>query len=173
MINSYTTRRGRRKLIGMTLSSLRLVALAGMVALLVGIVPSAQLAEAGQSIEVIRTRANAGDAHAQGLLGWSYANGLGVPLNDVEAAAWYRKAAEQGNAGAQVELGLMYGRGRGVPQDYVEAYKWLNLAMAYADAEDQELYAEARDDAAKRLTPEQRADAQRRAREFFEAHPPE
>ena len=31
---------------------------------------------------------------------------------------------------------------------------------------------ERRDRAAERLTPEQRADAQRRAREFFEGHPP-
>ena len=48
---------------------LPLVLLAGMAALLAGIVPSAQLAEAGQRIEEIRARAEAGDANAQVLLG--------------------------------------------------------------------------------------------------------
>ena len=93
--------------------------------------------------------------------------------DDVEAAAWYLKAAEQGDADAQYNLGGMYGKGEGVPQDDVEAYKWFNLATTYADAEQREEFAEGRDFLAERLTPEQRADAQRRAREFFEAHPPE
>ena len=67
----------------------------------------------------------------------------------------------------------MYRTGEGVPQDDGEAYLWANLAATYADASDRVRYAEFRDRAAERLTPEQRADAQRRAREFFEAHPPE
>ena len=108
-------------------------------------------------------------------------SGKGVPQDDVEAVAWYRRAAEQGDqvldaaciAGAQGALGYMYSTGRGVPQDDVEAYKWKSLAATYADASDRDRYAEFRDDAAERLTPQQRADAQRRAREFFEAHPPE
>ena len=41
-----------------------------------------------------------GKALAQLNLGWCYAAGLGVPLDLVQAAAWYRKAAEQGNAEA-------------------------------------------------------------------------
>jgi len=49
----------------------------------------------------------------------------------------------------------------------------LNLAATYADAEHREEFAEARDTAAERLTPEQRAEGQKLAREFFEAHPPE
>ena len=40
---------------------------------------------------------------AQNNLGWMYANGRGVPKDDAEAVAWYRKAAEQGNAVAQNE----------------------------------------------------------------------
>ena len=97
----------------------------------------------------------------------------GVPQDEVEAAVWYRQAAEQGVAYAQFSLGLMYGTGRGVPQDDGEAYLWANLAATYVDASERDRYAEFRDDAGVRLTPEQRADAQRRAREFFEAHPPE
>ena len=107
---TYTTSRGRRKLTGMTPSSLRGLALAGVVALLVGgaacaetpepETPDAQTPEPAQdnSFEAIRTRANAGDAEAQ------------------------------------VNFGLMYYGGLGVPQDDVEAYKWFILATTYADA---------------------------------------
>ena len=87
--------------------------------------------------------------------------------------AWYRQAAEQGLAVAHANLGVLYANGEGVPQDDTEAYKWFNLAATYADAEQREPFAEGRDAAGERLTPEQRADAQRRAGEFFEAHPPE
>ena len=154
---------------------LQLSLLAGMVALLLGAAACAETPEPAQdnSIEAIRTRANAGDAEAQFNLGVMYDAGLGVPQDLVEAVAWYRQAAEQGYADAQYNLGLMYANGAGVPQDDVEAYKWSNLAATYADASQREEYAERRDTAAERLTPEQRAEGQERAREFFEAHPPE
>ena len=118
---------------------LRRLALAGMVALLVGAAPLAQTREPAQddSIEAIRTRANAGDAVAQFNLGFMYRNGEGLPQNDVEA------------------------------------YKWFNLATTYADASTREEFAEARDPVAERLTPESRAKGQKRASEWFEAHPPE
>ena len=95
----------------------------------------------------------------------------GAEQNDAEAIALYRTLAEQGDATAQFNLGVMYRTGRGVPQDDVEAYKWYNLAATYADAEQREQFAERRDAAGERLTPELRTDAQRRAREFFAAHP--
>ena len=84
-----------------------------------------------------------------------------------------RTRANAGDAETQFNLGVRYDTGQGVPQDDVETYKWLNLATTYADASQRERFTEARDLSAERLTPEQRADAQRRAREFFEAHPPE
>ena len=66
---------------------LRRLALAGMVALLVGAVPLAQTPEPAQddSIEAVRRRANAGDAQAQVNLGAIYAYGLGAPQDDFEA----------------------------------------------------------------------------------------
>ena len=243
----------RRKLTGMVGgSTLRRLALAGIVALLMGGAPLAQTPEPAQddSIETVRTRANAGDADAQVQLGrmydygWGvpqdfveaaawyrkaaeqgdasaqfqlgrsygsparpsatveevawyrkaaeqghasaqdriggmYRRGAGVPQDDVEAVAWFRKAVEQGNVSAQVALGEMYADGRGVPQDDVEAYKWLHRALTTAHegarrngdgsfAADVE---EARDPVAGRLTPEQRAEGEKRAREWFPAHP--
>ena len=100
-------------------------------------------------------------------------NGEGVLQDDVEAVAWYRKAAEQGYAEAQGNHGAMYYAGQGVPQDYVEAHKWRNLAASRASAENQKQYAESRDAVASFMTPQQIADAQKLAREWFEAHPPE
>ena len=223
---TYTTRRGRRKLTGMVPASLRLVALAGIVAFLVGAAPLAQTPEPAQDdsidiemdIEVLRTHANAGDAEAQFFLGvkysfnvadvqdyaeamkWfrraaeqghasailqigvAYENGRGVPQDYAEAMRLYRRAAEQGQASAMWSLGEMYTNGRGGPQDYAEAYLWHNLAVTYLaherlgseySANYRESWIKERDQAAEKLTPEQIADAQRRAREWFEAHPPE
>ena len=81
----------------------------------------------------IRKKAEAGDAKAQGLLGYWYASdqydtGEGALEDDKEAVKWYRKAAMQGNARAQANFGGMYGTGRGVPQDYKEAIKWFRKA---------------------------------------------
>ena len=69
-----------------------------------------------------------GDAQSQGMLGFLYANGQGVPKDLVQAAYWYRKAADQGHADAQVSLGVCYTRGQGVTRDEVEAAKWFRKA---------------------------------------------
>lgn len=74
-----------------------------------------------------RPLAEQGHAGAQFDLGVMFANGLGVPENDVEAVRWYRLAAEQGNAAAQLNLGVMYADGRGVPQSYTEAVRLYRL----------------------------------------------
>ena len=65
-------------------------------------------------LEEMRARAEQGNPIAQYNLGHMYANGEGVPEDDVEAVRWYRLAAEQGNALAQSNLGVMYQNGDGV-----------------------------------------------------------
>ena len=47
-----------------------------------------------------RPLAEQGDAEAQLNLGLIYDDGYGVPVNDAEAAKWFRKVAEQGDATA-------------------------------------------------------------------------
>ena len=88
-------------------------------------------------VEDVRAFAAAGDGAAQFLLGFMYAAGRGVPQDDVEAVAWYRKAAEQGLANAQFSLGEMYREGRSVPQDDAEAVAWFRTAAEqdHADAQ--------------------------------------
>ena len=110
--------------------------------------------------------ADQGLTEAQYNLGVTYDEGEGVPQDDAEAARWYRLAAEQGHGSAQFNLGLMYGSGKRVPQDDIEAHMWLNLATAQASAEERDEYVKERDDVAARMTPEQIAEAQRRAREW-------
>jgi TPR repeat protein len=127
-----------------------------------------------KALQLFRPMAEQGDAKAQHFLGVMYVNGKGVPQDFAEAVKWYRKAADQGYAGAQNNLGLMYLKGNGVPQDYVQAHRWFNLAAASLSVSETGMRAGAvhqRDAVAKRMTPDQIAEAQRLAREWLAAHP--
>ena len=68
------------------------------------------------------------DVETQFHLGVSYANGLRVPKDDVEATRWFRMAAEQGNMFAQNALGAHYAAGIGVSEDDAQAVQWWLLA---------------------------------------------
>ena len=68
------------------------------------------------------------NAEAQTVLGYMYAEGLGVARDPEEAVKWYRMAAKQGIAEAQNNLGKLYENGDGVAQDYIEALKWYRMA---------------------------------------------
>ena len=83
---------------------------------------------ASRKLDKIIRKAEAGDPEAQHRLGFTYAEGNGVPQNYAEAAKWYRKAAEQGHGTAQLNLGHLLAEGRGVEKNLIEAYKWIALA---------------------------------------------
>ena len=108
--------------------------------------------------------AEQGGAIGQFNLGRMYHGGRGVPQDYAEAAVWYRRAAEQGNTGAQNSLGILFAEGHGVPQDNVEAHMLFNLAATQGT----EGAVSNRDKVAGEMTGEQLAEAQRRAREWFE-----
>jgi uncharacterized protein len=114
------------------------------------------------ALRLLRPLADQGSVNAQVNLGGMYLSGQGVGQNFAEAAKWYRLAANQGNADGQNRLGTLYAVGRGVPKDYVIAYMWFSLSVAqrFKDA------AKMRDDLAQYMTPEQIAEAQKRAREW-------
>ena len=94
------------------------------------------------------------------------------PLEDADAAIkrrdyatavrLIRPLAEQGNANAQYKLGVFYDNGLGVPQDKVSAYMWLNLSASQG----REGAAAFRDRIARRMTPEQKEEAQKLTREW-------
>ena len=115
-----------------------------------------------QIVEEGRAAAEKGDAKAQFNLGNYYEYGKGVTKDAVEAVKWYRKAAEQGHAKAQCDLGIYYAKGDGVSKDVVQAYKWFNLSAAAGTAD----AAKCRELLAKKMSPEQIAEAERMAREW-------
>ena len=82
---------------------------------------------------------------------------------DYKMAMYYlRLSANRGNDLAQRKLGQMYEHGDGVQQDYVKAYMWYSLGAAKGA----EAGARMRDSLAKRMDPEQIAEAQRLVREW-------
>ncbi len=114
-----------------------------------------------------RRAAEQGYADAQFALGFVYSNGQGAPLDDAESVAWFLRAAEQGHDAAQWVLGVTYSWGRrGVPRDEVAAYMWLHLAVSQNDGHDRSPLEQLE----ARMSPAQIAEAQRRAREWREAH---
>jgi hypothetical protein len=81
------------------------------------------------AIRLWRPLANAGDVNAEYNMGVMYDMGHGVPKNDVQAAAWYRKAADKGMGNAMINLvALIAGHARS-PADLVPAYMWLVIAQ--------------------------------------------
>jgi len=116
-----------------------------------------------------RQAAQQGNADAQNDLGKMYAEGNGVARDYAEAVRWYRLAAEQGDTNGHIHLAGMYFRGQGVGQDYVEAHKWYNIASALESGELQVGVAQLRDNIAKKMTPAQIAEAQKRASEWMAA----
>lgn len=109
-----------------------------------------------------RRAADQGHARAQNNVGYMYAVGRWVPQDKAEAVRWYRKAAEQGEIVAQANLGVEL-----IQTLRSEAHMWLNLAASHTRSEDErEQWGNLRDLIAKKMTPAQIADAQRRAREW-------
>ena len=119
-----------------------------------------------EAVRWLRLAADQGHAPGQSALGLMYREGLGILQDDAEAVQWFRRAAEQGDANGQFLLANLYATGRGVLQDDVEASMWLNLAVARSAGEARERYVAARDGLAARMTLDQLAEAQRRAREW-------
>jgi len=59
-----------------------------------------------------RARAEQGDAGTQFKLGVMYMNGQGVPKDEAQPVAWFRKAVEQGHDSAKDALREMHEQGR-------------------------------------------------------------
>jgi TPR repeat protein len=114
-----------------------------------------------EAMKWFRLSAAKGFARAQFRIGLMYDKGVGVLQDYAEAVKWYRLAAAQGEASAQVNLGAMYDTGQGVLQDYIKAHALFNLAATKGNA----TAAKNRDIVAKRMTPQQIADAQKLARD--------
>ncbi len=76
----------------------------------------------------LRAASFRGDATAQRVLAWKYANGKDVTEDQEEASRLFRKAAEQGDQNAQAALGIRLQEGIGTPKNGLEAFKWFRLS---------------------------------------------
>jgi TPR repeat protein len=115
-----------------------------------------------EAVKWFRKAAEQSDARAQYNLGVRYTTGQGVAKDDAEAVKWFRKAAEQDLADAQYNLGACYDSGEGVAKDEIEAYKWWLLAAGHGN-EDAKYNITTVEN---KMTREQIAEGQRRARDF-------
>ena len=113
------------------------------------------------------TLAEHGDAPAQAGVGFLFHKGLGVAQDDVEAAAWFEKAAEQGQAEAQLLLGSLFFFGEGVPQSYVMAFAWCEIAQSSGESD----ALECRDAALEHMTRAEMKRSFRLVAEWLGRHP--
>ena len=74
----------------------------------------------------------------------------------------WQAAADAGDGRAMLGLGRLYLKGLGAPQDYVLAHMWFNLAASRGEME----ALKERDAVTEKMTPQQVAEAQKRAREW-------
>jgi hypothetical protein len=100
-----------------------------------------------------------------------YRDGRGVAAEPETAVAWYRKAADQGHAMAQYRLGFRYANGQGLAEDFVEAHRWLTLSVANGAEVTQAMIAAKMRKITRKMTPDQIAEAEKRAREWTPAGP--
>lgn len=115
-----------------------------------------------EAVKWYRKAAEQGNAAAIGHLGDCYFRGQGLPKDVVEGAKWWIKGAELGDINCQAMLGTCYGLGEGVVKNEIEAYKWSLLAAAKGDKQAKKTVFLAEDC----LTPAQRAEGQRLAKEW-------
>ena len=120
-----------------------------------------------EAVKWYQSAAEQGHVFAQYNLGVVYHQGQGeVPQGLTEALKWYQKAADQGLADAQYGLGIMYANGQGVPRDYVDAHRWFNLSASSSQGQSQKNAIHNRGLIETLITPEELAEARKRAREW-------
>lgn len=132
--------------------------------MLAGVFASGRWLQADQ-VEATRlylAAASAGDVESQAEMGYRLSEGRGTAKDIKAAIEWTTKAANAGNTRAQQNLGFFSQRGVGMLKDEESAYFWYLLAAA-GGSEDA---AAARDEVEQRLSPEQRAAAQQRAKDW-------
>lgn len=90
---------------------------------------------APEARDIARKGASAGSAEARNLYASMLSNGIGGPVNDVQAAIYFHLAAAGGVSAAMFNYGLARWYGKGLPVDRRDAVTWLERAIAKGDAE--------------------------------------
>ncbi len=124
--------------------------------------------DSNKAIVWFKKAAERGHMASQFTLAMMYCGIGDVPKDYNEAVKWFKRAAEQGCITAQLNLaviyyeGTKYYEGLNVAKDYVEAYKWLLIA----GIRDRHFEAKIKQELASKMTPDQIAEAEKRAKEF-------
>jgi hypothetical protein len=116
-----------------------------------------------------RRAAEQGDAKAQFNLGLMYRYGSGYSPGLKRWVEAFGPAPGHAGETAPGSPAARYNPGSKIPKDHIEAHKWMSLAAARATGGDQKRFADARDSLAEVMTPEQIAEAQKRASEWTAA----
>lgn len=124
-------------------------------------------ADAAEAFRWYSAAADQGNPNAQFSLANAYMNGAGVQKNQAKADEWLKRSAAQGYPNAMVTLGAALADGAGSEKDLVGSYTWLTLAMDAVGGEKAKALTKAlREEVAKRMSPEQLANAEARVKEF-------
>jgi TPR repeat protein len=111
--------------------------------------------------------AEAGDADIQARIALMYLLGEGSEKNLQQAARWFGESAEQNFGKAQYQLGRLYASGIGVEQDDVKAFVMMSAAIENGSPRattDLEIVVA-------RLSADQKAVAEKKLAEWWQAHP--
>ncbi len=120
--------------------------------------------DSAEAIKLFTKAGEQGQGESQHSLGLRYLWGDGTEKNPETAAAWFTAAANQGIPDSATWLGDIYWNGNGVQKDVVEGYKWLILSKdKFSIGRDRSVTLE---QYVLQLTPEQKAEAEQRARDF-------
>ena len=122
-----------------------------------------------KAVNLFEMAALAGDRESAANLAKMYEFGMAVELDLALAVKWYLKAAEMGDRFSQFSASVMYYKGEGVPRDRVEAAKWWTIAQMDGGrwAENVRVMVES---AEAKLTPDEMAEAKRRAKVWHLEH---
>ncbi len=126
-----------------------------------------------RAVGKLRMRAHMSNSLAPYEMGQMYMDGTAAESHAQDygkAARWFQLAAQLGLPDAQVHLGKLHEQGLGVTQDYVMAHMWFNVAASlfsniYSERERVDAV-HLRDAVAAKMTPQQIAEAQSRARDW-------
>lgn len=83
-----------------------------------------------KALSLMKVAAEAGNPHAQNMVGVMYELGQGTALDEEKAIEWYRKAAEQNIMKAQASLGMLLNTESKDPARRAEALRWLCISAA-------------------------------------------
>lgn len=86
-----------------------------------------------RAVALLERAAMVGYPVSQYTLGCMYAEGDGIPQDNLRSFLWFAEAAKRGHAAAMRKLAICYAKGTGCTQDDKKALLWLNYAAQAGD----------------------------------------